>query len=149
VIGIVADVNMIGQVRDLVRFLLRTADYRDYRDYWDIYGFRLATFAELGLTRESSDRDIWTACQAHGLILVTENRNHDDPDSLEAMVQAAGPDALPVVTVSDKDALAADRRYAETVAADLLEVLMDIVDLDRHRGAGRVYLPLPRPTPTR
>ncbi|MGL6094268.1 MAG: hypothetical protein ACRC7O_00520 [Fimbriiglobus sp.] len=143
-IGIVADVNMIGQVRNLVRFLLRTADYRDY---WDDYGFRLATFAELGLTRESSDRDIWTACQEHDLILVTENRNHDGPDSLEAMVLAAGLVALPVVTVSDKRALASDRRYAETVAVDLLEVLIDIVDLDRHRGTGRVYLPRPRATP--
>ncbi|MGL6094270.1 MAG: hypothetical protein ACRC7O_00530 [Fimbriiglobus sp.] len=143
-IGIVADINMIGQVRDLVRFLLRTADYRDY---WDDYGFRLATFAELGLTRESSDRDIWTACQAHGLILVTENRNHDGPDSLEAMVLAAGFTALPVVTVSDKDALATDRLYAESVAIDLLEVLVDTIEWDRYRGAGRVYLPLPRAIP--
>ena len=45
---------------------------------------------------------------------------------------------LPALTISDRDRIARDRRYAESVLERLLEFL---IDLEALRGAGRLFLP--------
>ena len=96
-------------------------------------------FADLGLRDDAPDPQVWAACQARGLILVTGNRNRAGPDSLEAVIRSHGTvDSLPVFTLASPDRVRHDRIYAEAVAARLIELLLDVEDT---RGAGRVYLP--------
>ena len=47
-------------------------------------------------------------------------------------------DHLPVLTIADPDRVMIDRDYAEDVSARVLEYL---IDLDKLRGAGRLYVP--------
>jgi hypothetical protein len=75
------------------------------------------SFSALGLPYDSSDAVVWRACQREGLVLITANRNADDPDSLEAVIRGENqPDSLPIVTISDPDRILHDRLYAETVS---------------------------------
>jgi hypothetical protein len=70
---------------------------------------------------------------------MTDNRNDDGPDSLEATIRnenQAG--SLPVVTIADTDRILRDRLYAERVAECLLDYLMRIDEL---QGTGRLYVP--------
>src|SRR2546423_5800887 len=49
--------------------------------------FRLVTFSEAGLPLASGDRMVWRFAQAHGMLLLTGNRNMDGEDSLEQIYQ--------------------------------------------------------------
>ncbi len=49
----------------------------------DIVPMRLARFEDAGLAYNSSDRVVWRFAQAHGMLLLTANRNMDDEDSLK------------------------------------------------------------------
>jgi hypothetical protein len=81
---------------------------------------------------------VWETCQAHEIVLVTGNRNHDSPDSLEATIYRLNQaDSLPVITIS-KPKDVEHRAYAERAAVRLLEYLSE---LDRFRGTGRLYIP--------
>jgi hypothetical protein len=78
-------------------------------------------------------------CQRERLVLVTGNRNADEPDSLELVIRDENqPDSLPVVTLANPQRITRDRPYAEKVAERLLERLIAIDDF---RGAGRIYVP--------
>jgi hypothetical protein len=46
--------------------------------------------------------------------------------------------SLPVFTISDIHRFRSEREYVETVVAKLLEYLIDV---DKLRGTGRLYLP--------
>jgi hypothetical protein len=82
---------------------------------------------------------IWQQCQQAELILVTANRNDDGPDSLESTIRTlGGPTSLPVFTFADVERFMADRAYAHRAADKFLQ---DLFDIDRYRGAGRVYIP--------
>lgn len=139
--GIVPDTNIEGLIVSLVGRLRRS----EYGPFWEAARLDLQTFSDLGWPTDLADREVWTRCQAMGLVLVTDNRNQDDPDSLEATLRdSARPDSLPIVTVADKQRLRGDREYADRVAVDLLELLIDIKERGLYLGAGRVFLPLPR-----
>ena len=72
-------------------------------------------------------------------MLLTDNRNEDGPDSLEATVRIhTTPISLPVFTISDVRSLSSDARYAGRVIERLFVYLLE---LDNIRGAGRLYLP--------
>ena len=43
----------------------------------------LVTFVQVGLPVNNNDRRVWRFAQAHGMILLTHNRNMNDADSLE------------------------------------------------------------------
>jgi hypothetical protein len=93
----------------------------------------------VGLSAAASDRDIWHRCQAEQLILVTDNRNDDSPESLEATIRQFGvADSLPVFTIANLRRLGADRAYAERVVVSFYDYLLRI---DEVRGTGRLYLP--------
>jgi len=69
---------------------------------------------------------------------VTNNRNEDDAESLQATISARNTlDSLPVLTIADTERLRSSRDYAERVAESLLDVLLRIDEL---RGTGRLYL---------
>ncbi len=52
-------------------------------EFWDHLHLRYVQFSGVGLSPDSPDDVVWQTCQDHDLILVTDNRNRDGPDSQE------------------------------------------------------------------
>ena len=73
--GVIADVNIQGQIDDLIR-LLET-------DPWSIFWAELQIsyfhFADVGLANETPDSQVWQVCQDEQLVLITDNRNQTMP----------------------------------------------------------------------
>jgi hypothetical protein len=133
--GILADINAIGQVEALVHQMQTV----EWSELWTALGLVLKRFEGVGLSQESTDLEIWLTCQAEQLVLITFNRNHDSPDSLEATIrQHNKPESLPVFTISDLTSFRTSRAYAKKVLEDLYDYLLRI---DEVRGTGRLYLP--------
>jgi hypothetical protein len=133
--AILADVNLLGHVQ----ILLRIWRNEEWREIWDVLNLAVLSFEDLGLTRRDPDSLIWRACQQHQVVLLTANRNADDPDSLEATIRSeCRPESLPVITVADELALIRHASYAQRVAEKLLEIFLAI---DNYRGTGRLYVP--------
>ena len=96
-------------------------------------------FESFELPTTAPDAAVWQACQERQLILVTGNRNADAPDSLEVTRRAWNdPSCLPVITIASPRRLIESKAYAVRAVERLLDYLMD---LDRYRGAGRLYIP--------
>ena len=73
------------------------------------------------------------------MLLLTDNRNNDGPDSLEqTILDDVTSTSLPVLTVSNAERLRKDQGYRSACAERLVEIL---VDLDRYRGVPRLYIP--------
>jgi hypothetical protein len=133
--AILADINIQGQVELLVA-LMRV---EPWREFWEELNVRFVTFAEAGLDRRATDAVIWQFCQQQEFVLVTNNRNDDAPDSLEATIRAlTTPQSLPVFTLADAERVRHSREYADRVIESLLDALLRI---DSLRGIGRLYLP--------
>jgi hypothetical protein len=129
------DNDISGQFEELIRILLSPT----WRELWLSLKLPVETFETLGLTRDSPDVEVWKVCQSRQVILVTANRNQEGPDSLESAIRErneAG--SLPVFTIAAPRAVLASKAYAERVAVRLLDYLLDI---DKYRGAGRLWLP--------
>jgi hypothetical protein len=106
---------------------------------WAAFGRPVLLFHDVGLSEDAKDVDVWRLCQDRQWVLVTGNRNHDGPDSLEATIRRElTSHSLPVFTIGDPDAVMASRDYAVRVAVRLLEYLMDF---ENTLGAGRFFLP--------
>lgn len=133
--GILGDINALGQVE----FLVRRMRAEPWAEFWNYLGLAFKHFSDVGLSATSSDVAIWQTCQAEQLIFITDNRNHDSPDSLEATIRKYNaPDSLPVFTIADLARFQSSRSYAERV----LEILYDyLLRIDTVRGTGRLYLP--------
>jgi hypothetical protein len=96
------------------------------------------TLTETGLTRETTDREIWRHCQKHGFFLLTGNRNQEDPDSLEQTIQDENtPDSLPIMTISDPQRIV-EADYRERCIHSLIEI---IIYLNNYLGSARQYIP--------
>jgi hypothetical protein len=135
VIGLVADANIQGQVEYLVQRM--QAD--DWADFWQALGLVLHRFEEVGLTASSTDLEVWNVCQAEQLILITDNRNLDSEDSLEATIRRNNTsESLPVFTIADMTEFRMNSLYVERVVETFYDYLMKI---DAVRGTGRLYLP--------
>lgn len=133
--GILPDVNCEGHWRALLTVLLT----EEWRDLWLSLGLLTPTFADLGLANTASDREIWLTCQREQLVFLTLNRNSKGPDSLEETIRALNAlDSLPVLTLGSSDQLYHERSYAERAAIRVLEIVSEI---DRYKGAGRLYIP--------
>jgi hypothetical protein len=134
--GIVADVNITGQVDEIVRWL---NDTQKWKELWQSLNLSVETLESLGLDERSKDDVVWETCQRNELILITGNRNHDGPTSLEATIQSRGhSDSLPVITISKPEHLQNSVSYFVRVCERLLEILFDI---PIYRGVGRLYIP--------
>lgn len=133
--GILADVNIEGHV-DLLVVLMQA---EPWRLFWDHLQLRYVHFTDVGLAPDALDSLVWNTCQTEELILVTDNRNRKDADSLEATIQAHNtPTSLPVFTIANVPHLRASRSYADRVIDKFLDSLLRI---DTLRGTGRLYLP--------
>jgi hypothetical protein len=133
--GILADVNAEGHIAYLVALM----QAEPWTDFWLGLRLNLRRFDDVGLPADSGDREIWQRCQSEGLILITDNRNDEGAESLEATIRELNsPDALPVFTIADLDRFRADREYAERIVERLYSYLLEI---DSVRGTGRLFLP--------
>jgi len=73
------------------------------------------------------------------LYLLTNNRNDDGPNSLEATIRTRNAATrLPVFTFSDADRIYQSKGYVDRVVESLFDQLLRIETL---RGSGRLYLP--------
>jgi hypothetical protein len=135
VTGLVADAHVRGQVVYLVQRMQADA----WADFWRALGLVLHRFEDVGLSASSSDLEVWNVCQAEQLILITDNRNLDSEDSLEAVIRRSNtPESLPVFTIADMREFQTNHSYVERVVEALYDYLLRI---DAMRGAGRLYLP--------
>jgi len=104
----------------------------------EMVDLRLTTFAEAGLPFDSSDREVWRFAQENGMVLLTNNRNMDDEDSLEQTLREENvPTSLPIITIGNVGRLS-ERHYRERCAFQLLEI---VIELEDHLGRSRVYIP--------
>jgi hypothetical protein len=134
-VRLLADNDVVGHVEDLVQVMRSPR----WADFWVSLGLALVYFRDVGIAATSTDREVWRICQAEQLLLITNNRNQEDPDSLEATLRDLNaPDSLPVFTISDIQTFRTNRAYAERVVESLYDYIIDIEDL---RGTGRIYLP--------
>jgi hypothetical protein len=136
--GLIADANFIGHLERLVAVL----DSPELAPFWDDLALPVQSCEALELDHAADDRMVWNRCQALRLVLLTGNRNHDGPNSLEAVIRGGAADSLPVFTVSDPTRLLHEPTYARHVAIDLLDYLFDLRDQpEKLLGTGRLYLP--------
>jgi hypothetical protein len=132
--GIMADHNIEGHFRLLVGFWERPP----WREMWTELALSVESFASLGLAPDVNDAELWEVCQRANVVLLTANRNADEPDSLEMTIRERNRDeSLPVLTIANPTRLLQDRTYAEEVAMRILEYLLD---LENYRGTGRLYV---------
>jgi hypothetical protein len=134
--GILADVNAQGHATYLLR-LLEELELLPFLD-----SLRFATLPDLGLPRDMNDRSLWSFCQTAEWVLLTQNRNQHDPDSLQATIAdswQAG--MLPIVTLANGAKFLRSRIYAQRVAADIAELLYGI-ERGQYRDQPRVFVPL-------
>ncbi len=133
--GLLSDVNVQGHV-DLLVAAMRG---EPWKIFWDHLGIEYFHFDDVGLANDASDSHVWETCQARQLILITNNRNRQGSESLEATIQRRNSsDSLPVLTIADVSRLRASRAYAERVVESLLDALLRVESL---LGAGRLFLP--------
>lgn len=133
--AVLADVNIEGHVD----FLMTLARGAVWGEFWQALQLDYLYFADVGLMPDAADSEIWQLCQSAGYVLVTNNRNEDDAESLEATIRTRNTvESLPVLTIGDTERLRNSREYAERVAEGLLDALLRIDEL---RGTGRLYLP--------
>ena len=132
--GLVADANVRGQVERLVECMRADA----WAEFWEALDLVLFRFEDVGLSMSATDLEVWNVCQAEELILITDNRNLDSEDSLEATIRRNNtPDSLPVFTIADMNQFRSNNPYVEHVVEALYDYLLRI---DEVRGTGRLYL---------
>ncbi len=135
--GMLADVNIQGHLPYIRRLL-------EQLGLWEILaGIPLAfvTFADLGLDRGVDDRTLWNHCQRNLWVLLTDNRNHEDENSLEAtLADSWHVGHLPVLTLANIGRFENSRSYAEQVAAEIAEILYGVA-LEEYRDQPRIYVP--------
>ncbi|MBX9788040.1 MAG: hypothetical protein K2Y37_03930 [Pirellulales bacterium] len=104
-------------------------------------GVVLATFQDVHFSRDVDDRTLWNDCQKLGWVLLTDNRNHDGNDSLEAVLRdswQAG--RLPVLTLANKRRFDRDAEYAQQAAIELAELLFGLTNQE-FCEVPRIYVP--------
>jgi hypothetical protein len=133
--GILTDIHM-GVSTEI---LIGKMQSDTWIDLWSRLGLVPFAFADLGLPDNATDLVIWQRCQIEQLIFITNNRNEDTEDSLGTTIRLHNTlESLPVFTIGNLNRFRSDKTYAEDVVERLYEYLLDI---DRVRGAGRLYLP--------
>ena len=134
-IKLLADVNVEGQV---ARLALRM-QAEPWLEFWNYLDLRCLKFSDVGLQAKDPDSVVWRRCQEQRLLLLTNNRNDDGPDSLEATIRTYNtPESLPVFTFGDADKISKSQEYAEEVIESLFDQLLRI---DTLNGTGRLFLP--------
>ncbi len=106
---------------------------------WDkLLSIDLFTLEDVGLPQNTDDRTVWRFCQQYQMLLLTNNRNMDDDNSLERTLREENRlDSLPVLTIGNRDRLT-NRSYVTQCADNIVEIIMDIKN---HVGRERIFIP--------
>ncbi len=108
------------------------------QDWKNLVSIKMLDFKDVNLAINSNDRLVWQFAQRNEMILLTDNRNDDGPNSLERTIdQENTPDSLPVLTIGNITRVV-QRNYRERCVERLIEI---ILDLDNYKGTGRLYIP--------
>jgi hypothetical protein len=136
--GLLADVNVQGHLPYLVRLIDGIELLVILRDV----GITFQTFPDCGLDPRIKDRKLWNHCQENGLVLFTDNRNHEDEDSLDATLQDSWHEGhLPVLTLANKGKFEHSELYATRVANDVANLLFSIFH-ENTRDQARIFVPI-------
>lgn len=134
-VTVLVDANLDGHA-ELLEMRLQTDTWREMRDHLQL---QFIHFENVGVDRTAADDVVWRLCQEQGHYLLTANRNEDADNSLQATIRREGTlDSLPVLTLSDASRLYQSAAYLDKVVERLLDYLLN---QDRYRGAGRLFLP--------
>ncbi len=130
-ITILVDHNIEGQATLLLRAL-------ESQGWVDLGLLQVATFRDLSLPIDSSDREIWRFVQEHRMLLLTGNRNMTDEDSLQQTLRDENrPESIPVITIANVNRVR-ERNYREECANRLAEICSDV---EIYLGTGRLFIP--------
>jgi predicted nuclease of predicted toxin-antitoxin system len=130
-ITFLTDHNIEGQALSLWGLLAKEG-------WLELISIQLVTFTDIGLSFESSDREVWRFAQANRMILLTDNRNMKGEDSLEQTIREEnGLTSLPVLTIGNVNRLD-EKIYRERCAERLLEIG---TNLEKYLGTGRIFIP--------
>jgi hypothetical protein len=130
-ITILADHDIEGQARALWRVVLAEG-------WQELTPLKYVEFADVGLSPINSDRVVWRFAQANNMLLLTNNRNMADADSLEATIREENhPASLPVMTIASVDRMA-EHGYCQRCAGRLAEIVSEI---DKYKVIGRLFIP--------
>jgi hypothetical protein len=136
--GLLADVNVQGHLPYVVRLM----EGLGLLELLTEVNITFQTFRDCGLDPRMRDRALWNYCQEHELVLFTDNRNHEDEDSLDATLQDSWHEGhLPVFTLANKGKFEHSETYATRVATDVAELLFRIFH-DQVRNQPRIFVPL-------
>ncbi len=136
--GLLADVNIQGHVA----YLRRLMHGLGVLEILTELGISLLTFPDVGLDPALDDRTLWNLCQQNDWLLLTDNRNREDDDSLAAVIQDSWREGLlPVLTLADKRKFETSETYAVKVAQDVAELLV-VAFVDQIRDQPRIFVPL-------
>lgn len=131
---LVADNDVQGAVAVLVS-ILESGEWAEYAAFIELQ-FRY--LADLGISSDCTDPELWRTCQEASAVLITANRS-GGPDSLDETIrQKANKDSLPVLTLVNQSRVLRDRAYAHRCAERLIDYLDQISAL---RGSGRLFIP--------
>ncbi len=135
--GLLADINVQGHLPYLERLL----DGLGLLVLLTELGLTLETFPGLGLDRHTDDRTLWGYCQANAWVLFTDNRNHEDENSLQATIDDSWQVGhLPIITLANKGRFENSEAYAIRVAEGVADVLISVFH-DQVRDQPRIFLP--------
>ena len=130
-IRILVDHSIEGQATLLLRAL-------ESQGWVDLGLLQVATFRDLSLPIDSSDREIWRFVQEHRMLLLTGNRNMTDEDSLQQTLRDENrPESIPVITIANVNRVR-ERNYREECANRLAEICSDV---EIYLGTGRLFIP--------
>lgn len=136
--GLLADMNVQGHLPYLVRLI----DGLGVLELLGDVDITFHTFPERGLDPHMKDRALWNYCQENELVLFTEDRNHEDEDSLNATIQDSWHEGhLPVLTLANKGKFENSEIYATRVADDVATLLFSIFH-EGVRDQPRIFVPL-------
>ena len=127
--------------RDILPYLVRLIDWIGVLDLLTDVGITFETFPDRRLDPHMKDRALWNYCQANELVLFTDNRNHEDEDSLNATIEDSWQEGhLPVLTLANKGRFERSESYAAKVANDVANVLFNTLH-ENVRNQPRIFLP--------
>lgn len=130
-ITILADHNIEGQAL-LLWGALSAGGWLDF------FPMQLVFFTDVGLPEDSTDREVWRFAQTNQMIILTDNRNMDGPDSLEQTMREENTlTSLPILTIGRTSRIT-QAEYRERCAIRIMEIAME---LDDNLGVGRLFIP--------
>ncbi len=135
--GLLADVNVQGHLAYLRRRL-------EILGLWDLLAelnIRLVTFPELEIPRGLDDRSLWNLCQRDSWVLFTEDRRSGKNSLQATLLDSWKSGNLPVVTLGNKGDFENDPRYADRVATNIAEILIDLATQQGNFDTSWIFVP--------